>query len=201
VESRNLSHNTINKHKQKNTHFPNKKYKIIYADPPWDYYSAWKRKNSDSAGIWGLAQDHYNTMPLNEIKELAVKNICDDDCFLFLWATFPQIQSALDVIKAWGFEYKTAAFVWVKKNKSGKNFMGMGWYTRANAEICLIGKRGSPKIMNHGIKQTIESTLREHSKKPDEVRKRIVQLCGDVPRIELFARERTAGWDAWGNEV
>lgn len=181
--------------------FPKKKYSIIYADPPWDYYSAWYRKNSDSAGIWGLAQDHYNTMPLPDIMKLPVQNISADNCFLFMWATFPQIQEALDVIKAWGFQYKTVAFTWIKKNKKGENFMGMGWYTRANAEICLIAKKGNPKIKNHGIRQIVESIREKHSKKPDEVKDRIIKLCGDLPRIELFARQKTEGWDVWGNQV
>ena len=181
--------------------FPNKKYKIISADPPWDYHSAWKRENSNSAGIWGLAQDHYNSMKIDDIKNLPVQDIADTDCFLFLWATFPQLQEALDVIKAWGFTYKTVAFTWVKKNRKNENFMGMGWYTRANAEICLIAKKGKPKVLNHGIRQIIESIPEKHSKKPDIVRDKIIQLCGDIPRIELFARQKTKGWDTWGNEV
>lgn len=181
--------------------FPNKKYKVIYADPPWDYYSAWKRKNSNSSGIWGIAQNHYETMKLDEIKALGVQTICDDNCFLFLWATFPQIQEALDVIKSWGFDYKTVAFTWIKKTKKGKNFLGMGWYTRANCEVCLLARRGKPKIIHHGISQIVESVRESHSKKPAKIRERIVQLCGDVPRIELFARQEVEGWDAWGDEV
>lgn len=180
--------------------FPDKKYNIIYADPAWDYSSAWKRENSDSAGIWGLAQNHYNTMSLEDIKKLPVSNIADDNCFLFLWATFPQIQEALDVIKSWGFEYKTVGFTWIKKDSNGKNFVGMGWYTRANAEVCLIAKKGKPKIINHGIKQIIETQIQSHSKKPNIVRDKIIQLCGDLPRIELFARTKIHGWDTWGND-
>ena len=124
----------------------------------------------------------------------------------FLWATFPNIGEALRVMEAWGFEYRTAAFVWVKKNrKSGGNFWGMGAYTRANAEVCLLGTTPGTKarqvVKNHGVQQIVEAPVEQHSRKPTEVRERIVRLMGDVPRIELFARERVPGWDAWGNEV
>lgn len=124
----------------------------------------------------------------------------------FMWATFPQIADALRVMEAWGFEYKTCAFVWIKKNrKSNTNFWGMGAYTRANAEICLLGVtpgfKPAAQIKSHAVHQVIESPVEEHSKKPEETRRRIVKLLGDVPRIELFARQRSPGWDAWGNEI
>lgn len=124
----------------------------------------------------------------------------------FMWATFPQIADALRVMEAWGFEYKTCAFVWIKKNrKSNTNFWGMGAYTRANAEICLLGVtpgfKAAAKIKNHAVHQVIESPIQAHSAKPDETRRRIVELMGDVPRIELFARNRCPGWDAWGDEI
>ena len=176
-----------------------KKYNIIYADPPWSYKSAPHGK--DGAGIWGLAQNHYDTMKLPDIMKLPIDGISHDDCFLFMWATFPQIQEALDVIRAWGFQYKTVAFTWVKKTKDNSNAVGMGWYTRANAEVCLVAKKGTPKIINHGVRQIVESMREKHSKKPDEVRDRILQLCGDVPRIELFARDKFSGWDSWGNQL
>ena len=124
-----------------------------------------------------------------------------------MWATFPNIDQALAVMNAWGFEYKTAAFVWVKKNKKNTdtNFWGMGAYTRANAEPCLLGiskgTRAKQQVINNGIHQIIESPIEKHSKKPDVVREKIIELLGDVPRIELFAREQAAGWDCWGNEV
>ena len=110
-----------------------------------------------------------------------------------MWATFPQIADALRVMEAWGFEYKTCAFVWIKKNrKSNTNFWGMGAYTRANAEICLLGItpgfKPAAQIKSHAVHQVIESPVEEHSKKPEETRRRIVELLGDVPRIELFAR-------------
>jgi N6-adenosine-specific RNA methylase IME4 len=123
-----------------------------------------------------------------------------------MWATFPNIDQALEVMKAWGFIYKTAAFVWIKKNKkSNTNFWGMGAYTRANAEVCLLGIRKNTKagqmVKSHAVHQVIESPIEVHSKKPDIVRARIIELMGDVPRIELFARQKIEGWDIWGNEL
>lgn len=124
----------------------------------------------------------------------------------FLWATFPNIAEGIRVLEAWGFQYKTAAFVWVKKNaKSGTNFWGMGAYTRANAEVCLLGVspgfKAKERIRSHKVHQIIEAPFEGHSKKPDETRRRIVELLGDVPRLEMFARQRAEGWDAWGNEA
>ena len=123
-----------------------------------------------------------------------------------MWATFPNIIEALKVMKSWGFIYKTAGFVWVKKNKkNNSNFWGMGAYTRANAEVCLIGISEKTKakisVKNHSVQQIIESKIECHSKKPDEVRKRIVQLLGDISRIELFARNFYDGWDCWGDDA
>ena len=116
--------------------------------------------------------------------------------------TFPQLPEAFKVIKAWGFRYKTVAFVWIKQNKSGKGyFFGLGYWTRSNAEICLLAVRGKPKRISKKVFQLIVSPLQEHSKKPEEARKRIVELMGDLPRIELFARRQSVGWDVWGNEV
>lgn len=118
-----------------------------------------------------------------------------------MWATFPKIREALDVVKAWGFEYKTVGFVWIKKNKNGGNFFGVGWYTKSNAEICLIGVKGkSPKVSN-SISQIIEAVRGKHSKKPEIIRAKIVEFAGDIPRIELFAREKHEGWTSWGNEI
>lgn len=178
-----------------------KKYNIIYADPPWEYKQSGNKKNPR-----GMAKQHYDTMSTKEICELPIKNIKTDDAILFLWATFPNIAEALKVIESWGFDYKTAAFVWVKKNKkSNTNFLGMGAYTRANAEICLLGiskkTKAKKQVLTHNIHQVIEAPIENHSKKPDIVRQKIIELLGDLPRIELFAREKSEGWDVWGNEV
>ena len=120
----------------------------------------------------------------------------------FLWATFPQLPEALRLIHAWGFTYKTVAFVWLKQNrKAGGWFYGLGFWTRGNAEVCLLATRGHPKRQAANVHQFIISPIREHSRKPDEAREKIVALMGDVPRVELFARQSTPGWDVWGNEV
>lgn len=176
---------------EKNGNF--KKYKIIYADPPWKY-----RRTA----VQGAAEFHYPCMSRDELKNLNVKDIADKDCVLFMWATFPQLQEALDLIRAWGFQYKTIAFVWLKLNKKGKGFFyGLGFWTRGNAEICLLATKGKPKRKSKSVHQLIISPLRKHSQKPDEARQKIIDLLGDIPRIELFAREKIDGWDVWGNEV
>lgn len=176
--------------------FPKKKYNIIYADPPWQY------KTSATSTLDGLAQSHYPTMCASDIRALPVNEIAAENSILFLWATYPKLKEALTVVNAWGFEYKTVAFTWIKLNKNNKDpFLGLGFWTRSNAEICLLGIRGFFTRKDAGVKQLIFSPIEEHSKKPDEARQRIVQLCGDLPRIELFARQAVDGWDCWGNEV
>lgn len=168
-------------------------YQIIYADPPWRY---------DQKSLQGAAEKHYATMSMEELCGLPVERIAAKDSLLFLWATFPQLPAALRLISAWGFKYKTVAFLWLKKNrKSDSWFFGLGFWTRGNAELCLLATRGHPKRKAANIHQFIISPIEAHSKKPDIVRDKIVALAGDVPRIELFARQETPGWDVWGNEV
>lgn len=141
-------------------------------------------------------------MNIDDICNLPVKNIASENCVLFLWVTFPTLLDSFKVIEAWGFNYKTVAFVWVKHNKKTPTlFWGMGFWTRANAEICLLATKGKPKRISAKVHQVIISPIEEHSKKPNEIRKRIVDLIGDLPRIELFARQKIDGWDVWGNEV
>ena len=169
------------------------KYQAIYADPPWDY---------QQCRLSGSAKKHYPTMRIEELCALPVAEIADRDCALFLWATFPQLPEALRLIQAWGFMYKTVAFVWLKQNRKALTwFYGLGFWTRSNAEICLLATKGHPKRKSAGIHQLVICPVERHSKKPDEVREKIVALMGDVPRIELFARQQTLGWDVWGNEV
>lgn len=176
-----------------------KKYQIIYADPPWTYNS--KRSNYINNGS-GETLRHYDTLTIDELKEMPVKDIIDKNCMLFLWATFPQMQEALDLIKAWGFVYKTVAFSWVKTTKDGtKPAFGVGYYTRNNVEVCLLGVKGKPLKQVGNMSSVVIFPREEHSKKPDLVREKIVELCGDVSRVELFARKQTEGWDTWGNEV
>lgn len=173
-----------------------KKYGIIYADPPW-HYRVYSKK-----GAGRSAESHYPTMTIEEIQALPVSELADKDCALFMWITFPLLKESLSVLSAWGFKFKTIAFVWIKQNrKSDSLFWGMGYWTRANAEFCVLATKGKPKRMAKNVHQVIVSHIEEHSKKPDEARRRIVRLMGDLPRIELFARQKSAGWDVWGNEV
>jgi len=183
-----------------NIPFPTKKYSILYADPPWNYNDK-RTKPGPKGNKAGGAANHYSTMTLQEIKDLPVKDITEKDSILFLWATFPNIQVALDVVAAWGFKYKTIGFNWVKTSKSGRPAIGVGHYTRANAEVCLIGIKGKPKVVDHSISNIIMAPREEHSKKPDAVRDLIVRLVGSLPRIELFARQTAPGWDCWGDEA
>lgn len=176
----------------------NKKYQIIYADPPWEY------KESGSGNR--VVKAHYPTMNIESIKNLPIQKICDDTSILFIWVTFPRLEQGLEVIKAWGFEYYGLGFDWVKLNqKSDTPFWGMGYYTRQNTEVCLIGVKKSHKNrikpQARNVLSVIHSKKREHSRKPDEARENIVKICGDLPRIELFARQQFDGWDCWGNEV
>jgi len=184
-----------------------KKYQIIYADPPWSYW-AW---SEDKTLAQGIAKRHYQTMSIEDICALPIGELADADCKLFLWATPPCLPEAMRVMAAWGFEYKTIAFCWIKTNKQDhKPFFGIGHWTASNCELVLAGLRkgGQLNRQSKSISQVVLSPKEEHSKKPDIIRDKIVQLCGDIPRIELFARPKetlfgknTEGWDCWGNEV
>lgn len=175
---------------------PDKKYSIIYADPPWGYKTGHSKK-------WkGIAERHYQTMTVDEIAALPIPDITEKDAILFMWVTFPCLSEGLKIIEAWGFTYKTVAFNWVKQNKGGSGiFWGLGFWTRSNSEACLLAVKGRPKRISASVHSVVMSPVQQHSRKPAEVRDRIVELMGDLPRIELFARETAPGWDAWGNEV
>ena len=167
-----------------------KKYKIIYADPPWRYARS---------KVQGAAEKHYPTMSIEELCALPVKEIADKDCILFLWATFPQLKEALQLIKAWGFTYKSVAFVWLKQNrKSPTWFYGLGFWTRGNAEICLLATKGHPKRQSNKVHQFIISPVEQHSKKPDITREKILEalrgmrqhVCGGQQPGEILPRLR-----------
>ena len=177
------------------------KYNIIYADPPWRYND---RKCS------GACEHHYNTMSIKELCHLPIQNITADTCILFLWTTYPMLQEAIQLINAWGFKYKTIGFQWIKLNKKVINplfiqknnmFFGLGRWTRGNTEPCLIAVKGKPKRISNKVSQIILEPIGIHSKKPEIVKDKIIELVGDMPRIELFARQKTEGWDVWGNET
>jgi len=169
-------------------------YKVICADPPWQY----KHKSLNRGG----AERHYNTTSTAELCNIPVSNVCDDDCIMFMWATFPCLLDAITLMTAWGFTYKTIGFNWVKTNKnSGTPFWGMGNWTRSNSEVCLIGTKGKPKRVSRSVHSVIHAPVTRHSAKPPEVLDKIVELCGDVPRLVMFSRQAVPGWDVFGNEA
>ena len=173
-----------------------KKYKIIYADPPWQYRVYSKKGQGRSA------ENHYHTMNIKDIMALPVDKIADKDCILFLWITFPCLKEGIELMERWGFKYKTCGFNWVKRNKKKNTyFMGLGFWTRSNSEVCLIGTKGQPKRVSKSVPQICDARIMEHSRKPAEIRERIVELCGELPRIGLFARDKVKGWDSLGDEM
>jgi N6-adenosine-specific RNA methylase IME4 len=195
------------------------KYQIIYADPPWAYRNyAYAETLTGERAKRGVVKE-YPTMTMPQIAALPVESLAADDATLFMWATNPLLEEAFTarIMEAWGFTYKTVAFVWVKQNRAHDRqhpqlffptdkdalnaFWGMGNWTRQNVEVVLLGVRGNPRRMSADVHQVVFAPVMEHSRKPDEVRRRIVRLMGDLPRVELFARERAESWDVWGNEV
>ena len=169
------------------------RYDVIYADPPWEYYNY----NHSKAKRGQLKE--YPLMTLDEICQMPVKNISSKNCILFLWATWPYLPESIQVIKSWGFEYYSIGFIWIKTNsKSGTVFWGMGNYTRSNSEPCLIGIKGKPKRISASVHSVIHHPRSKHSTKPDIIRDKIVELMGDVPKIELFARQEVDGWSNFG---
>ena len=179
------------------------KYRAILADPPWGF-KVWSgpEKKVASSGIVAP----YRTMEMSEIRAMPVADMASDDCSLFMWVVWPTLPEALGVIEAWGFKYKTCAFSWVKADPyrlwglEEDVYMGLGYWTRANSEVCLLATRGKPKRKHADVRQAILEPRREHSRKPDVVYERIERLV-DGPYLELFARSTRPGWDAWGNEV
>ena len=179
------------------TPFPNKKYSVIYADPAWDYSRKLVNPNRGRHTDQSV-RDKYDTLSINDLTQLPVQSISADDCLLFLWVVSPKLTECIKVGEAWGFSYITVGFVWHK----GKKPL-MGHYTMSECELCLIFKRGKiPKPRGkRNIRQFLEVRKGKHSEKPYEVRHRITEMFPHHEKIELFARERFAGWDAWGNEV
>lgn len=170
------------------------------ADPPWRF-EVWSGKGKARS-----AENHYDTMTMREIARMPVDELAAPDCALFLWACWPSITDALRIIDAWGFTYKTCAFSWMKADPmrlfadDKTPFAGMGYWTRANTEPCLLAVRGKPQRLNADVRQGIIAPRREHSRKPDEIHGRIERLIGG-PYLELFAREAREGWTIWGNQT
>jgi len=190
--------------------WPTKQYNIIYADPPW-HFSSGIRSSKKIAGKYqyytpettvGMGR-YKSTMTNAEIIALPVAELAAQDCALFLWTTDAHLPLALSVMTAWGMPYKTVAFVWNKKEQSGKQVCYYGKWTLKGTELCLLGAKGKANSMlvSHKVRGLVEAPRGEHSVKPACVRDKIVELMGDRPRVELFARRQTPGWDVWGDEV
>jgi len=184
--------------------FPAGQYGAILADPPWSFKS-WSDKGKNRAPDAmvrqeGLAERHYATMGLADIRSLPVADIAAPDCVLFLWAVDCMLPEALAVGEAWGFKFKTVAFTWTKLKANGGHHIGLGYWTRGNPEQCMLFTRGKPKRQSASVRQLIEAPRREHSRKPDEIHDRIEALVPG-PYCELFARAPREGWDVWGNQT
>lgn len=179
-------------------------FKVVYADPPWKYAT----RGQQTKGASRLPDRHYKTMTLDDIAAMPIGDLASSSSWLFLWTTWPHLEEALAVMKAWGFTYSSEAFTWLKlkRNHSGELFtrrsihMTTGYTTRKNTEPCLLGRRGSPTRLRADIQEAIIEPIREHSRKPDEAARRIVRYAPG-PRIELFAREARPGFTGWGNEL
>lgn len=203
-------HRKTSKIKYSNNIESNKKYDIIYADPPW-FFNDRKliRKDGKKPKFGTGAVNNYNIMETEDICNLDVSSITNENSVLFLWTTSSHMPDALEVMKSWGFKYINVAFVWTKITSNKKTWMGLGNYTRQNCEFLLFGKRGKGiKRINAGIKQSIllphnidKNGKKIHSSKPFKFRKLIVKLFGDLPRLEMFSRDKAKGWDVWGLEV
>lgn len=178
-----------------------KKYNIIYCDPPWHFGGGGVYQ--DNGRKIRKTSDQYTLTKTADLKKLNVKSITADDALIFMWVTDQHIPAALELMLEWGFKYSTVAFYWIKKYQSGALCSNVGCWTMKNCEIVLLGTKGKPlkfkKVRN--IKQLVEAVRRKHSQKPDEIRDKIVELVGNLPRLEMFARQKTDGWDVFGNEV
>lgn len=174
--------------------WPAAAYDVVYADPPWPYRDASKNR--------GGAARHYSVMTEAEIAALPVSRLARANSMLFLWATGPNLPMALRVMAAWGFGYVGVGFTWLKSNQDNTLFMGMGHYTRSNAEFCLLGKRGKGLTRVHrGIPMAQIHPRAAHSAKPTAFRSDIARLYGEFDGVELFAREAVVGWDCWGDQI
>ena len=172
---------------------PREAFSIIYADPPWDYKGQLQHCGAGK-GDSGGALRHYPTTTLSDLKRLPVQSIAAEDSLLFLWSTSPHLDQAIDLGKSWGFRWATVAFVWDKER------VNPGYYTLSQCELCLAFKRGKIPVPRgaRNIRQLITEKRRDHSRKPEEVRRRIDAMFPAQRKIELFARVRVRGWRAWG---
>ncbi|MCI0736241.1 MAG: MT-A70 family methyltransferase [Beijerinckiaceae bacterium] len=175
-----------------------RKYGTIYADPPWSF------RNWSAKGTGRNAISHYDCLDFGALASFPVADLAADDCVLFLWAVDPLLPKAFQLLQTWGFEYKTVAFYWVKLNAKPRHdadyFTGLGYWTRANPEQCILATRGKPQRQAKDVRRLVVEKRREHSRKPDCIRERIERLVAG-PYLELFARETKPGWDCLGNQI
>ena len=185
---------------------PDGQFGAILCDPPWSFLTYGKKRATPHR----TAEDHYQTMTHDDLVQIPVLSAAGKDCALFMWVVDSHLDAAIDLGKAWGFDFKTIAFIWAKTTQKPKQFgffppetthrIGMGYWTRKQAEICLMFTRGKPRRIGKGVRQIIEAPRREHSRKPDEIHERIEALVAG-PYLELFARAPKKGWAVWGNET
>lgn len=175
-------------------------YNVVYADPPWSYGS---KKYQDGGRVFDPLTRQYPTMSIENIESLPIKKFLSENCACFMWVTDSHLKEGVRVMEKWGFQYKTIAFVWLKKYHTGNTVVNFAPWTLKSTEVCLLGIRGSMGQFKkkNNVQQLVVAERTRHSRKPDEVRKRIEDLFGDVPRIEMFAREKACGWHVWGNEI
>lgn len=179
---------------------PANHFGAISADPPWRFRT-WSETNQNKA-----TSKHYDLMTTEDIMTMPVQDLAAPDCVLFLWAVNPMLPQALEVMEAWGFKFKTVGFTWAKTTTktewswAPKWHIGLGYWTRANTELCLLGIRGKPKRVSKGVRQLLLAPRREHSRKPDLFFQEVERLV-DGPYLDLFSREARPGWSAWGNET
>lgn len=182
---------------------PKGRFGVIAIDPPW-HFRVRSKKGEGRSPI-----RHYQTMTVQQIMDLPVRDHAASNCMLMLWITGPHLRYAFDVIKAWGFQYVGLGFVWLKLKRSARTaehfsrrsfHFGLGYTTRHNAELVLFARRGNPKRINKSIDELIFEPVREHSRKPEEFYSKAEQLYPG-PRADIFAREKRKGWTAWGNQV
>ena len=173
-----------------------KKYSIIYADPAW-LYKCGKNHLAKTSMINGKYDIQYDSMSIDVMKNLPIMDISEDNCLLFMWVTSPFLKIGIDLLENWGFNFSTIGFVWYKEKANP------GSYTLSECEICIVAKKGKIPMPrgSRNERQFLSELRTKHSKKPDEIRNRIMRMFPELSKIELFAREKTEGWDAWGNEV
>ena len=200
-----IKEDKIEKYDLDQVDFPSKQYEIIYADPPWSYYNGTTKEQTDEdfGDFYNRPDQYYDLLSIEDLKKFPIEKISADQSLLFMWATGPKLHRAIELIKGWGFKFVTVPFIWIKTQKDGSiRQNGNGWYTIQNAEYVLLGRKGARLDRSRkDQKQIVLEPNKKHSKKPEEVRKRIDKMYQGRDKLELFARQEVKDWDVWGKEV